>query len=243
MVQYLADIYHAISSALQGMAITIKHIVRKPVTLQYPDERWVLPERFRGFVHLDTYYCNACTQCAKACPVSCIYIETEGKGKDRYMTRYAVDFNKCIWCGFCSDPCPTNAVTMSHDYDHSLYFRKNLVYEFISPDNPMPTHKDRRREAGLYVEEKVPKAKPEKPAADTPAAEKDAPDKAAAEKPAADKPATETPAAEKPKPAVPAPEPSAAGESANPAGAEPPAGKEPPAGPSDPEKEGGPSEG
>jgi NADH-quinone oxidoreductase subunit I len=190
MVQYLANIVHAVSSALQGMAITIKHIIRKPVTLQYPDERWVLPERFRGFVHLDTHLCNACTQCAKACPVSCIYIETDGKGKDRYMTRWAVDFNKCIWCGFCCDPCPTSAVSMSHDYDHSLYNRRTLVYEYVAPDKPVPTHKERRKEMGYFVEEKdeesdapaskKPAAKPAEaaPAGEKPAAEApDAPDK------------------------------------------------------------------
>jgi NADH-quinone oxidoreductase subunit I/NAD(P)H-quinone oxidoreductase subunit I len=113
----------------------------------------VLPERFRGFVHLDTNRCNACLQCARACPVSCIYIDTAGKGVDRYMTRYAVDFNKCIWCGLCTEPCPTDAVTMSHDYDHALYFRQKLVYEFVSPDRPIPTHKQKRAELGMFVEE------------------------------------------------------------------------------------------
>jgi NADH-quinone oxidoreductase chain I len=153
MRQYFANIRHALLSTLQGMGITIKHVVKKPVTLQYPDERWVLPERFRGFVHLDTNRCNACLQCARACPVSCIYIETAGKGVDRYMTRYAVDFNKCIWCGLCTEPCPTDAVIMSHDYDHALYFRQKLVYEFVSPERPIPTHKQKRAELGMFVEE------------------------------------------------------------------------------------------
>lgn len=153
MRQYFADIWHAVSSALQGMAITFKHVWKKPVTLQYPDERWVMPDRFRGFVHNNTDRCNACLGCARACPVSCIYIETQGKGVDRYMTRYAIDFNKCIWCGLCTEPCPTEALTMSHDYDHALYFRQKLVYEFVDPSRPIPTHKQKRRELGLFVEE------------------------------------------------------------------------------------------
>lgn len=153
MRQYFADIWHAVSSALQGMAITFKHAWKKPVTLQYPDERWVMPDRFRGFVHNNTDRCNACLGCARACPVSCIYIETQGKGADRYMTRYAIDFNKCIWCGLCTEPCPTEALTMSHDYDHALYFRQKLVYEFVDPSRPIPTHKQKRRELGLFVEE------------------------------------------------------------------------------------------
>jgi NADH-quinone oxidoreductase chain I len=192
MVQYFADIYHAVGSALQGMAVTIKHLVRKPVTQQYPDERWVMPERFRGFVHNNIIRCNACMGCAKACPVSCIYIETEGKGKDRYMTRYAVDFNKCIWCGLCTDPCPTNAVTMSHDYDHSLYDRRSLVYEFVPPDKPVPCHKEKRLEMGYYVEEKPAKpAKPETPAKPAPAADRPEPAPANPAPPPADVPAPE----------------------------------------------------
>ena len=131
MAQYFQDIYSAVNSALVGMTITIKHIWKKPVTLQYPDERQVMPERFRGFVHNDTTKCDACNICAKLCPVDCIYIESEGKGKDRYMTRYAIDYNKCIWCSLCTEPCPTNCITMSHDYDHAVYLREKLVYEYV----------------------------------------------------------------------------------------------------------------
>ncbi len=188
MAQYFADIFHTVSSVLQGMGITLKHFVRKPVTLQYPDERWVLPERFRGFVHNNIIRCNACLGCAKACPVSCIYIETEGKGKDRYMTRWAVDFNKCIWCGFCVDPCPTNAISMSHDYDHSLYDRRRLVYEYVPPDKPVPCHREKRLEMGYFVEEKSAGEGAEQP---KPRA-KPAPDPAPAAPPA---PAPESPPA------------------------------------------------
>ena len=207
MVQYFADIFHSVNSALKGMGVTIKHIVRKPVTLQYPDERWVLPDRFRGFVHNDIIRCNACMGCAKACPVSCIYIETDGKGKDRYMTRWAVDFNKCIWCGLCTDPCPTEAVTMSHDYDHSLYFRENLVYEFVPATEPVPCHKEKRLAMGYYVEEKA------KPAAESSSSAK----KPEAKKPEAAKPDAATPAAAKPETEKPAPETPATEEAESPA--------------------------
>jgi NADH-quinone oxidoreductase chain I len=152
MVQYFNDMYQAVSSALVGMSITIKHIWKKPVTLQFPDERQVMPERFRGFVHNDTKKCDACNICAKLCPVDCIYIETEGKGKDRYMTRYAIDYNKCIWCSLCTENCHTGSITMSHDYDHSVYFRESLVYEFMDPNEALvPCHRATREEQGWWV--------------------------------------------------------------------------------------------
>jgi NADH-quinone oxidoreductase subunit I len=183
MVQYFQNAYEVVSSALKGMGITFKHIYSKPVTLQYPDERQVMPDRFRGFVHNDTDKCDACGICAKACPVSCIYIETEGKGKERYMTRYAIDYNKCIWCSLCTENCHTDSITMSHDYDHCVYDRQYLVYEFMDPtEQKIPCHRATREELGFFVE---PKAEKPKPAA-TPAAEKPVTEKPVAEKPADD---------------------------------------------------------
>ncbi|RKZ11079.1 hypothetical protein DRQ32_06515, partial [bacterium] len=67
--------------------------------------------------------------------VDCIYIETIGKGKERQMSRYAIDYNKCIWCSLCTEHCPTDCITMSHDYDHAVYRRERLVYEFV--DEPV----------------------------------------------------------------------------------------------------------
>ena len=169
MVQYFTDMYQAVSSALVGMGITIKHIWKKPVTLQFPDERQVMPDRFRGFVHNDTAKCDGCLQCAKACPVDCIYIESEGKAKERFMTRYAIDYNKCIWCSMCTEVCHTGSITMSHDYDHSVYFRKSLVYEFMDPNvQKIPCHKQTRIEMGFWMppEEVKPKKAADKPADD-----------------------------------------------------------------------------
>jgi NADH-quinone oxidoreductase chain I len=170
MVQYFNDIYKAVSSALVGMSITIKHIYRKPVTLQFPDERSVMPERFRGFVHNDMTKCDSCNICAKLCPIDCIYIEAEGKGKERMMTRYAIDYNKCIWCSLCTENCHTGSITMSHDYDHAVYDRRSLVYEFMDPkEEKIPCHRATREATGWWVppKEEKPKPKAEKPAAET----------------------------------------------------------------------------
>ena len=177
MGKYFADIFEAVTSVAKGMQITIKHIYRKPVTLQYPDERQVMPERYRGFVHNDMTKCDSCNICAKLCPVDCIYIESEGKGKERMMTRYAIDYNKCIWCSMCTENCHTGSITMSHDYDHSVYDRRSLVYEFMDPtEEIIPCHRGKRVDMGWWVEPKkekpAPKPKPEAPAAEAPATDK-----------------------------------------------------------------------
>ena len=126
MVKLVKDIVQTFSSIFTGMGITWRYLGQKPVTQQYPHERWALPDRYRGFVHNDVPRCTACLLCAKACPVDCIYIEVEGKGKERQMTRYAIDYNKCIWCSLCTEPCPTNCI---NDFSRDEYLNYGYVFE------------------------------------------------------------------------------------------------------------------
>ena len=161
------DILDSVTSIATGMGITFKHMGKKPVTQHYPDERWALPDRFRGFVHNDVPRCTACKICAQDCPVDCIYIELEGKGKDRKMSRYAIDYNKCIWCSLCTEHCPTNCITMSHDYDHSVYLRDSLVYEFV--DDPVVPYKPPKKKKDAPAEGDDAKPATTKASAESPA--------------------------------------------------------------------------
>ena len=89
--------------------------------------------------------------------MDCIYIEMEGKGKERRMTRFAIDYNKCIWCSLCTEPCPTNCITMSHDYDHSVYLREKLVYEFVQePVIPFKPSKEKKAAAAAEADKAEP---------------------------------------------------------------------------------------
>ena len=53
--------------------------------------------RYRGFHRFDLTTCIACDQCAKACPVDCIYIGKEGveNGKGFEVTGFTIDYSKC----------------------------------------------------------------------------------------------------------------------------------------------------
>ncbi len=92
------------------------------------------------------------------------------------MTRYAIDYNKCIWCSLCTENCHTGSITMSHDYDHSVYDRRSLVYEFMDPnEQKIPCHRATRTEMGWWVEPKAEKPKPAaKPESEKPAPAADA---------------------------------------------------------------------
>lgn len=93
-------------------------------TVMYPEEKRVYPERFRG-VHRLTQRedgsprCVACLCCSTVCPAQCIFIEPgeygEGDaraGYERYPVRFVIDELRCIFCGFCVEACPCDAIRM-----------------------------------------------------------------------------------------------------------------------------------
>ena len=53
---------------VKGMALTIQHLLRRPVTTQYPDERLTISRRARGneLIWMEER-CSGCTTCARTC--------------------------------------------------------------------------------------------------------------------------------------------------------------------------------
>jgi NADH-quinone oxidoreductase subunit I len=61
---------------------------------EYPEKPVPVAARYRGFHRYDLTTCISCDQCAKACPVDCIYIgkeRVEG-GKGFKITGFAIDY-------------------------------------------------------------------------------------------------------------------------------------------------------
>lgn len=119
---------------LRGLMVTLKNHIKPHTTIEYPRERPVLRERFRGLPRLRNHpetgeeLCIACGQCATICPTECITVEAEkrasGKGKQPKM--FLIDYERCCVCGFCEEICPTkpeSAIYMSHDYELASYTR------------------------------------------------------------------------------------------------------------------------
>jgi NADH-quinone oxidoreductase subunit I len=144
MIQYIKNIWAGISSTLVGMHITWKHLFVKKVTIQYPDQRFPIPDNARNRLALDMIKCNGCTSCARACPLHCITIETvkataddpheellhNGSKRRLWVTKYEIDFAKCCFCGMCTSVCATEAIVHTSEYEYSEYDRNKLVYKF-----------------------------------------------------------------------------------------------------------------
>ncbi|MFQ6136971.1 MAG: Coenzyme F420 hydrogenase/dehydrogenase, beta subunit C-terminal domain [Candidatus Hydrothermarchaeales archaeon] len=106
------------------LAVTLKHLFRWPITVQYPDERLVLKKRYRGLQSYIALLCTGCGICAEFCPQKTIeMIEVDGKRQPRI---YA---GRCMFCGICVEHCPTRALGTTSEYELAGYDRESLVYE------------------------------------------------------------------------------------------------------------------
>lgn len=124
---------------LKGFAVTFKHIFKKSVTFQYPEEKRPQPAYYRGRHRLQRYEnglerCVACCLCAAACPPEAIYIESAendpenpvGAG-ERYAKVYQIHQLRCIWCGFCEEACPEDAIVMGQEFEMANYERPQFI--------------------------------------------------------------------------------------------------------------------
>jgi NADH-quinone oxidoreductase subunit I len=122
-------------SILKTIWQVLRHSFRRPVTVQYPEQKPYLPPRFRGRIILSrdpdgAERCVACYLCAAACPVDCIALQaTQDEHGRRHPAFFRINFSRCILCGFCEEACPTLAIQLTPDYEMCEYDRQNLVYE------------------------------------------------------------------------------------------------------------------
>lgn len=118
---------------LQGLKITLTHLFKKPVTLQYPDERPVIAPNFRGLHALKVSHehakCVACYLCPTVCPAKCITVEAaEDERHEKYAARYEIDMLRCIFCGYCVEACPVDALKMTETFELASYKREDFVF-------------------------------------------------------------------------------------------------------------------
>src|SRR5690349_12870506 len=135
----LGEVLESAAAIAKGMTVTFKEMMSPALTEEYPDAPRRFEERYRG-VHVlqrdenGLEKCVACFLCAAACPAACIYIEaaenterTRISGGERYASVYNIDYNRCIFCGYCVEACPTDAITHGHGFEVASFNTSTLV--------------------------------------------------------------------------------------------------------------------
>ncbi len=109
MASIIREVGETFGALVKGFSVTFRNMFRKTVTENYPFEP----------VH----------------PANCIYIEAAENvdanrisAGERYASVYNIDYSRCIFCGYCVEACPTDAITHGHGFELATYDINSLVY-------------------------------------------------------------------------------------------------------------------
>ena len=132
-----------IVTTLFGLGQTMKTFakqlfqIEKTVTVEWPEVEYKYSDRFKGAHFLTkrpdgSVRCTACFLCATNCPAQCIKIvagEEKDKGIEKYPVRFEIDILRCVFCGYCEEACPVDAIRLGSEYSMAgLAKEKKWVY-------------------------------------------------------------------------------------------------------------------
>lgn len=118
----------------KAFGVTLRNFLRKPSTIQYPEEQVPQHPRFRGQEF--TWYeerCTGCASCAKYCPLGIIRIVTDPDGGNEQdggsyrIETFDIDQGRCMYCGLCVEACPYDALHMGTRFEAAQLRREDLV--------------------------------------------------------------------------------------------------------------------
>jgi NADH-quinone oxidoreductase subunit I len=130
-----------------GLGITMKNMLKPPVTLEYPEERPDIPSGYRGVPTLvkdpnGREKCVSCQLCEFVCPPKAIRItpgsideESETAHVEKAPEEFEINMLRCIYCGYCQEVCPEEAIFLQDIYSlnglsrEELLFKKRKLYE------------------------------------------------------------------------------------------------------------------
>ena len=130
-------------------ALGLFKAIRAAVTIMYPEEKRDLASRLRTRHRLTqredgSPRCVACMMCETVCPAKCIYIVAEEHPDPTIEKRpksFDIDLGKCVYCGFCVEACPEDAIRMDTQIlDIAAYSRQGMRLDMKELLNPNPDY-------------------------------------------------------------------------------------------------------
>jgi NADH-quinone oxidoreductase subunit I len=124
-----------VMSVLRAMRVTLLNLIRKPVTVHYPDKTRNYPDRYRGLLALvyekDTgeEACIGCRLCEYVCPPAVIKVEMLKGEKRNYAKSFSLELYACEFCELCVQVCPTDAIVMMKSFDLSTTDRRDMLLD------------------------------------------------------------------------------------------------------------------
>ena len=121
-----------------GLRTTLRHMFKKSITVQYPEEKRDLRvENYRGVHRLNRdeqgrVACVACFMCETACPAHCIHIvaaESPWPDREKYPRQFDIDELRCIYCGMCEEACPVDAIELTPEFDLVGRTREEMIFD------------------------------------------------------------------------------------------------------------------
>lgn len=66
--------------------------------------------------------------CERMCPTSCIKMLDVPDDDGKIVSRPQVFIGRCAFCGYCAEYCPTNAMTVTPEYELAELYKENLFW-------------------------------------------------------------------------------------------------------------------
>ena len=135
-----------VPAIIGGLKVTLRHayntlILKKVVTMEYPEQKWAVPADYRGAPYLvkdqeGNTKCVSCQLCEFVCPPKAIKIIPPGPtgrladrtNAEKMPAEFEINMLRCIFCGFCQEVCPEEAIFLQQDYSLTGSSREEMIY-------------------------------------------------------------------------------------------------------------------